>query len=182
MSPSFPWSSPVCLGASGLQSLLGAERPQATPGASPKSGVRVEGPGQDQSYKGAEELCASKRARGCAKSLQLCPAVWTSWTQASLSYQASLSVGFSRQECWSGLPCPPLGDLPDPGIEPVSLTSPALAGRFFTTSATWEAPLIFSFIWLGGYTWLNLMNSSVAQELCILTDDIICFSSEDSTQ
>ena len=44
---------------------------------------------------------------------------------------------FSRQEYWGGLPCPAQGDLPDPGIEPVSL---ALAGRFFTTSATWEAP------------------------------------------
>ena len=49
------------------------------------------------------------------------------------------SMGFSRQEYWSGLPCPPLGDLPDPGIEPVSITSPALAGRLFTTRATWEA-------------------------------------------
>ena len=48
-------------------------------------------------------------------------------------------MGFSRQEYWSGLPCPPPGDLPDPGIEPVSLLSPALAGGFFTISATWEA-------------------------------------------
>ena len=48
-------------------------------------------------------------------------------------------MGFSKQEHWSGLPCPPPGDLPDPGIEPMSLTSPALAGRFFTTRATWEA-------------------------------------------
>ena len=48
--------------------------------------------------------------------------------------------GFSRQEYWSGLPCPPPRDLPHPGIEPVSLTSPALAGGFFTTSATWKAP------------------------------------------
>ena len=46
--------------------------------------------------------------------------------------------GFSRQEHWSGLPCPPPGDLPYPGIKPPSLTSPALAGGFFTTSATWE--------------------------------------------
>ena len=46
----------------------------------------------------------------------------------------------SRQEYWSGLPCPPPGDLPNPGIEPLSLTSPALAGQFFTTSATWEDP------------------------------------------
>ena len=43
-------------------------------------------------------------------------------------------MGFPRQEYWSGLPFPPPGDLPHPGIEPVSLMSPALAGRFFTTS------------------------------------------------
>ena len=49
--------------------------------------------------------------------------------------QAPLSSEFSRKEYWSGLPCPPLGDLPNPGIKPVSLSSPALAGRFFTTSA-----------------------------------------------
>ena len=61
----------------------------------------------------------------------------TLWTVA---HQAPLSMGFSRQEYWSGLPCPPPGDLPDPGIEPVSLMSPALAGGFFTTGATWEAP------------------------------------------
>ena len=60
----------------------------------------------------------------------------TSWTVA---LQAPLSVGLSRQEYWSGLPSPPPGDLPDPGIEPVYLMSPASAGRFFTTSAAWEA-------------------------------------------
>ena len=48
-------------------------------------------------------------------------------------------MGFSRQEYRSGFPCPPPGDLPHPGIEPVSLTSHASAGSFFTTSATWEA-------------------------------------------
>ena len=53
--------------------------------------------------------------------------------------QALLSMGFSRQEYSSGLPCPPPVDLPDPGIKPASLTSPALAGKSFTTSATWEA-------------------------------------------
>ena len=46
---------------------------------------------------------------------------------------------FSRQEYWSGLPCPPPGDLPNPGIEPLSLMSAALPGEFFTTNATWEA-------------------------------------------
>ena len=60
------------------------------------------------------------------------------WT---LLCQASLSMRFSRQEYWSGLPCPPQGDLPNPGIEPVSLTSLALAGGFFTIRAIWEAPL-----------------------------------------
>ena len=49
---------------------------------------------------------------------------------------------FSRQEYWSGLPCPSPGDLPDPGIKPTSLTSPALAGRYFTPSATWEAQIM----------------------------------------
>ena len=48
--------------------------------------------------------------------------------------QAPLSMEFSRQEYWSGLPFPPSRDLPDPGIELTSLTSPALAGRFFTTA------------------------------------------------
>ena len=56
----------------------------------------------------------------------------TLWTVA---YQAPLSIGFSRQEYWSGLPYPAPGDLPDPGIKPVSLTAPALLGRFFATSA-----------------------------------------------
>ena len=60
----------------------------------------------------------------------------TLWTVA---HEAPLSMGFSRQEYWSGLPCPPPGDLPDPGIEPTSLMSPALAGGFFTSSVTWEA-------------------------------------------
>ena len=54
----------------------------------------------------------------------------------TIACQAPLSMGFSRQDYWSGLLCPPLGDLPDPGIEPVSLTSPALSGRFFTNHST----------------------------------------------
>ena len=55
-----------------------------------------------------------------------------------IAHQAPLSMGFSTQEYWGGLPFPPPGNLSDPGIEPVPLTSPALAGRFFTTSATWD--------------------------------------------
>ena len=48
-------------------------------------------------------------------------------------------MGFFRQEYWSGLPFPPPGELPDPGVEPMSLMSPALGVGCFTTSATWEA-------------------------------------------
>ena len=62
----------------------------------------------------------------------------TPWTVA---HQAPPSMGFSRQEYLSELPCPP-PDLPDPGIELASLKSPALAGMFFTTSAPWEALLL----------------------------------------
>ena len=64
---------------------------------------------------------------------QLFAILWT------IAHQAPLSMGFSRQEYWSRLPCPPPGHLPHPGIEPTSLTSPLLAGLFFTTSATCEA-------------------------------------------
>ena len=54
----------------------------------------------------------------------------TPWT---IAHKAPLSMGFSKQEYWSGFPCRPPGDLPDPGIEPLSLTSPALAGGLLTT-------------------------------------------------
>ena len=69
-------------------------------------------------------------------------------TQWTVACQAPLSMAFSRPEYWSGVQCPPLGDLPDPGIEPASLTSPALAGGFFATSAAWE----FTFRISGGVT------------------------------
>ena len=57
------------------------------------------------------------------------------WTAA---HQEPLSMEFSRQEYWSGLPFPPLGDLPNPGIQSASPMSPALAGRFLTSSASCE--------------------------------------------
>ena len=66
--------------------------------------------------------------------IQLCSTLWT------VTCQAPLSVDFSRQGYWSWLSFPPPGDLPDPRFEPVSLGSLALAGRFFTTSASWEIP------------------------------------------
>ena len=73
-----------------------------------------------------------------AKSLQSCPTLFNPWTVA---HQAPLSMGFSRQEYWSGFPCPPPGDLSDPGIQPPSLMY-GLAGRFFTISAIWETFLL----------------------------------------
>ena len=72
----------------------------------------------------------------CAQVLGHVQLFVTPWT---VSCQFPLSMGFSRQAYWSGLPCPPLGDLSDTGIEPRSLVFPALAGRFFTTSTIWEA-------------------------------------------
>ena len=65
----------------------------------------------------------------------LCVTLWTT------AFQVPLSMGFFKQEYWSRLLCLPLGHLPDPEIEPISLRSPALAGRFITTSAPWEAHL-----------------------------------------
>ena len=67
----------------------------------------------------------------CAKSFHLCSTLCDSM---DFSLQAPLSMGFSRQEHWSRFPRPPPSDFPDSGIKPMSLTSLALTGRFFTTS------------------------------------------------
>ena len=84
-----------------------------------------------------------------AKSLQLC---LTLCYPMDCSPPGSSVYGLSSQEYWSGVPLPSPGDLPDPGIEPVSLTSPTLAGRFSTTSATSEAQLL-------RYSWLTILHS-----------------------
>ena len=76
-------------------------------------------------------------ARVCASCFSC---VWLSAILWTVVRQAPLFVGFLRQEYWNGLPDPPLGDLPSPGIKLISLRSPTLAGRFLTTSAIWEAP------------------------------------------
>ena len=65
-------------------------------------------------------------------SAQLCPILFGS-TPRTVAFQAPLSMGFPRQEYWSGLSFSPPGDLPDPGIEPASPVCPAWAGGFFTT-------------------------------------------------
>ena len=69
---------------------------------------------------------------------ELCPRIRLFATPWTIAHQAPLSKRFSRQECWSELPFPSPGDLLDPGIEPDSLMSPALASKFFTTTTTWD--------------------------------------------
>ena len=84
-------------------------------------------------------------------------------TQRTAAHQTPLSMGFSRQQHWRELPHPPPGDLPDLGIKPTSLMSPTLAGRFFTSRATWEAldlnthQLILTGTWVSWLISLNLI-------------------------
>ena len=89
--------------------------------------------------------------------------VWLSATLCTIICQVPPSIRFSRQEYWSGLPCPSPGDFPDLGIKPASVTSsPALAGRFFTTSSPiWEAPSVCH--WWGKK--LSLPRSIIFQKL-----------------
>ena len=75
-----------------------------------------------------ESINLCRAVLSCFSCVQLFVTLWT------VALQAPLSIGFSRQEYWSGLLCPPLGDLPDLEIESRSLRSPVLAGGFFTTS------------------------------------------------
>ena len=83
--------------------------------------------------------------------------VWLFATLWTVAHQAPLSMGFSRQEYWSGLPCPPPGHLPNPGIEPTSLLSPALAGGFCITGTTWEVRTVF---WLKSFRWIFFLQFS----------------------
>ena len=88
-------------------------------------------------FEGGHYLCLPTVFASCGQLLSCVQLFVVPQTEAR---QAPLSMEFSRQEYWIRLPFPPPGDLLAPGIEPVSLASPALAGGFFTTSATWEAP------------------------------------------
>ena len=97
----------------------------------------------------------------CAKSLQLCLILCS--LMDCVAHQASLSVGFSRQEYWGGLACPPPGNLPNPVIEPTSLRSPTLADRFFTTSATWETHILYVYMYISLY--IFFIHSSVHEHL-----------------
>ena len=74
--------------------------------------------------------------------VQLLVTLWT------VSCRAPLSMGFSRQEYWSGLSCPPQRGLPSPGVESMSVVSPTLAGQFFTSSTTSEALYVYMYKWV----------------------------------
>ena len=78
------------------------------------------------------------RMLSCFSQVQLLVTLWT------VAHQAPLSLGFSRQEYWSGLPCPPPGDLPDPGIKPTSLTSPAWQVDYLPLAAP-EKPILYMY-------------------------------------
>ena len=80
----------------------------------------------------------------------LCVTLWT------VVHKTPLSMGFSKQEYWSGLPCPPPGDLPNPGVEPAPLMFPALGDGFFITSTTWK-----DLNDIGDFLWLCLLSVSL---------------------
>ena len=69
--------------------------------------------------------------------------IWIFMTPWTIACKTPLSMEFSRQKYWHGLPFPSPGDLPDPGIKPTSLAPPALAGRFFTTEPPGKPPFSF---------------------------------------
>ena len=79
--------------------------------------------------------CERERVCVCVQSLSCVRLLVTPWTVAP---QAPLSMGSPRQEYWSRLPFPIAGDLPNPGIKPVSLAPTALAGGFFTSGTTYD--------------------------------------------
>ena len=90
------------------------------------------------------------------------------------SHLAPLSIEFFRQECWSGLPCPPSEDLPDPGMEPESPAASALAGRYFTHRAIWEAlqSSLYSNKWIRKDTTLRLWKKNWWFNMWLLVSDV----------
>ena len=84
-------------------------------------------------------VCMCVRVCVCVRCVLSSVRVQLFATPWSIACQAPLSMGFSRQEYWSGLPFPTPDDLLEPGMETASLTSPPLASRLFTTGTTWEA-------------------------------------------
>ena len=93
--------------------------------------------------------------------VQLCVTPWT------VACQAPLSMGFSRQEYWSGLPFPSPGDYTDPGMELVSPVAPALAGRFFTTEPPGKSYNTIFFVFFTPWVWLSRTVISACMWRCV---------------
>ena len=106
------------------------------------------------------------RVATAEKSLQSCP---TLCDPMGCILPGSSSMGFSRQEYWSGLPCPPPGDLPDPGIETMFLTSLALAGRFITIGVYVK---ICTWVWANSGSWWWTGKPGVLQSMSSQESDM----------
>ena len=104
----------------------------------------------------------------CFSHVQFFVTLWT------VAHQAPLSMGFSRHEHWTRLPCPLPGDLPDPGIKPTSPGSPALAGGFFATSATWEACLPSLLLIIQGLEQMSLFRETLLTWSISLIPSTLC--------
>ena len=103
----------------------------------------------------------------CFSCVQLTVTPWT------VAHQTPLSMWFFRQEHWSGLPFPPPGDLPSPGIKLASPGFPALEGRVYTTSPTWEVLYTYIYIYTkcllkSIYIWLSFLVLLIAVKLYTL--------------
>ena len=96
----------------------------------------------------------------CFSHVQLFATLWT------VAPQGLLSMRFSRREYWRGLLFPPPGDLPDPGIQPTSLISPALTGGFFITSTNWEVHIhMHKYIHIFVFKFYNNLGQKVKQAM-----------------
>ena len=132
----------------GKESACNAGDPSSIPGLGRSPGEGIRYPLQYSSLENSMD-CKVHGVTKSQTSMHACmlscfrgvPLFSTLWT---VSHQTPLSMRFSRQEYWSGLPCHSPGNLSNPGIEPVFLMSPALAAKFFTISTTWEAPEVHS--------------------------------------
>ena len=109
--------------------------------------------------------------------------VWLFATPWTVTFQGSLSMGFSRQDYWSGLSCPPPGDLLYPGIKPSSLRSPALASGFLTTRATCRTLLLniffFPFIFISWRLITSQHCSGFCHTLTWISHGVICIPHPD---
>ena len=94
--------------------------------------------------------------------------IWLFVILSTIASQAPLSMGFSRQEYWNGLPSSPPGDLPDPGIKPMSLTSPALVANSLPLEPPGESMYMHSLLILMGIEIFHLIEKTVESTLCFV--------------